>query len=96
MAPNCQHFWILGEKYGYFFTAFVSFSFYPPSQFGGDPPPPRPRAAEPFHARQCGWGSGGSVAGGRRSRLSFQCEVCVCVCGGGGLKRTCYREEKSI
>lgn len=31
MAPNFQHFWILGEKYGYFFTAFVFFPLSPPT-----------------------------------------------------------------
>lgn len=39
MAPNFQHFWILGERYGYFFTAFVFFSYNPPH------PPPPPCAA---------------------------------------------------
>lgn len=66
MAPNFQHFWILGERYGYFFTAFVFFSCTPPppptlrshseGEFGSDH-----EQSSPFMRASMGAGGKGGV-----------------------------------
>ena len=82
MAPIFlfPYFWILGDKYGYFFTALFIFIFfnphptlpYPPlrRQFRSDPPLLWPRAVEPFHARQHG-NKGDEERGGCRGWGGF-------------------------
>lgn len=62
MAPNFQHFWILGERYGYFSRLLFSFPITPPptlrshseGEFGSDY-----EQSSPFMPASMGAGGGG-------------------------------------